>query len=64
MLPLDALERLFDELALSIDAVGTRDEGLFLTKLVLALANQLGDETLVRQQIALCRQQLAGSSPD
>ena len=64
MLSVDALERLFDELAQSIDKAGPRNEGLYLTKLVIALANQLGDERIVREQIALSLQQLpsAGDS--
>lgn len=59
MLSVDALERLFDELALTLDQVGPEKEGLFLTKLTLALANHLGDESLVRAQIELARQQLS-----
>ena len=58
MLSTDALERLFDELALAIDAAGPRNEALFLTKLTLALANQLGDEGLVREQIVLAGKHL------
>jgi len=58
VLTTEALERIFDDIALSIDAVGDRNESLFLTKLALALANQLSDETLVRAQIALARRHL------
>lgn len=40
----EANERLYDKLAEAIDAVGPDKEALLLTKLVLLLANQLGDE--------------------
>lgn len=62
MLSTESLERLFDELALAIDAAGPANEGLFLTKLALALADELGDEARVRAQIRLASQQLNGGA--
>lgn len=59
MLQVEELERLFDELAESIDAVGPAEEGLFLTKLTFLLAHRLGDASAVHEAIALARKQLA-----
>ena len=43
----EASERLYDALAEAIDRARPEDEALFLTKLVLLLANQLSDENTV-----------------
>ncbi len=59
MLSVDALERVFDQLALAIDDVGPNNEGLFLTKLAFVLANRLGNEGSVQESIALAREQLS-----
>jgi hypothetical protein len=50
-LSIDSNERLYDTLAEALDRVGPAQESLFLTKLVLLLANQLGDEAAVNEAI-------------
>ncbi|SKA69452.1 Protein of unknown function [Thiothrix eikelboomii] len=50
-LGLAELEAVYDALAAAINQVGTEQESLFLTKLVLLLANQLGDQTQIEQAI-------------
>lgn len=62
MLKTESLERLFDELALAIDAAGPDNEAQFLTRLTLALANELGDEERVRAQIRLAGRALPGAA--
>lgn len=61
MLKTESLERLFDELALAIDAAGPGNESQFLTRLTLALANELGDEERVRAQIRLAGRTVSGA---
>jgi hypothetical protein len=51
------LEGIYDELALHVDHAGDRSE-LFLAKLCLLLANQLGDKALVTSLIASASQDL------
>ncbi|GGO79214.1 hypothetical protein GCM10011348_12930 [Marinobacterium nitratireducens] len=46
------LERVYDTLAESIDAVGTEHEALFLTKLALLSAREIGDAERVQALIA------------
>jgi hypothetical protein len=50
------LEALYDELAEAIDAAGPERESVFLAKLVLCLARELGDagrvSTLIRDCLA------------
>ncbi|WP_298610426.1 DUF2783 domain-containing protein [uncultured Thiothrix sp.] len=50
-LPLTELEVVYDALAEAINQVGTEQESLFLTKLVLLLANQVGNQAQVEQAI-------------
>ncbi|MFZ1343432.1 DUF2783 domain-containing protein [Thiothrix eikelboomii] len=50
-LGLAELEAVYDALAAAINQVGTEQESLFLTKLVLLLANQIGDQTQIEQAI-------------
>ena len=47
----EANERLYDALAEAIDRAGPGNKTLFLTKLVLLLANQLGDEATVKNTL-------------
>ena len=47
----EELERIYDLVAEAIDKVGPEKEALFLSKLCLALANELGDEELVHECI-------------
>lgn len=51
-LAVSELEVVYDALAEAINQVGIEQESLFLTKLVLLLANQLGDQAQVEQAIS------------
>ena len=62
-LSVEANERLYDALALAIDAAGPEREALLLTKLALLLANEIGDEAAVNQAVALAASQLAPPPP-
>ena len=42
-MPFDDLEAAYEALALAIDAAGEKREALFLTRLALVLAHELGD---------------------
>ena len=52
-LALNELEAVYDALADALNQVSTDKESLFLTKLALLLANQLGDPAQVEQAIAM-----------
>ncbi|MEJ2760632.1 MAG: DUF2783 domain-containing protein [Gammaproteobacteria bacterium] len=52
----EELERIYDLIAEAIDAAGPEKEALFLSKLCLTLANELGDEEQVRKCIAIAGQ--------
>lgn len=56
----EELERIYDLMAEAIDAVGTDKESLFLAKLCLSLANELGDEELIRECIAIADKAITG----
>lgn len=58
-LSVEANERLYDALAQAIDAAGPEQESLFLTKLALLLANQIGDEAVVDTALAIAQAQLS-----
>ena len=49
----EANERLYDALAEAIDRAGPEKEALFLTKLVLLLANQIADEASINRALEL-----------
>lgn len=51
-LSLVELEAVYDVLAEAINQVGVEQESLFLSKLVLLLANQIGHQAPVKQAIA------------
>lgn len=55
-LQLNELEDLYDELAQALDACPENQESVFLAKLVLRLANELGDVQRVSRLIAECQQ--------
>ena len=57
-LTLNELEAVYDALAEALNQVGTEKESLFLTKLALLLANQLGDQTQVEQAITTASRDL------
>ena len=48
------LENLYDELATAIDVVGPEQESVFLAKLVLSLAQALGDAPRISALIQDC----------
>ena len=50
-MPFDDLESAYETLATAIDSAGPEREALFLTRLALALANQLGDIAAFRNAI-------------
>lgn len=49
----EANERLYDALAEAIDRAGPEKEALFLTKLALLLANQIGDDASIESALKL-----------
>ena len=49
----EANERLYDALAEAIDRAGPEGGALFLTKLVLLLANQIADEASINRALEL-----------
>lgn len=51
-LAIDANDRLYDALAAALDRAGPDLEALYLTKLVLLLANRLGDEAAVEEAMS------------
>ncbi|MFI0397595.1 MAG: DUF2783 domain-containing protein [Thiolinea sp.] len=57
-LTLNELEAVYDALAEALNQVGTEKESLFLTKLALLLANQLGDQAQVEQAITTASRDL------
>lgn len=57
-LPFDALELLYEELAAAIDAAGEENSRLFLAKLALKLAHELGDREAVADAIRTCLRDL------
>ncbi len=50
-LTIPQLETVYDKLAEAIDQAGPQQSELLLTKLCLLLAQQIGDDTLVVQQV-------------
>lgn len=53
-------ETVYETMAETIDAVGAEQREVFLAKLCLALAHELGDGGKVLELIADCRKDLAG----
>lgn len=53
-----ALEAAYDGIAEAIDATAEDKRALFLTKLVLVLANQVGEEAHILAAIAAARRDL------
>ena len=50
-MPFEDLEAAYEALATAIDSAGAEREALFLTRLALVLANQLGDITAFRNAV-------------
>jgi len=57
-LSVDDLERVYDSLAEAIDNVGPEKEALFLAKLVLILANDLGDRARILADIEMAERDI------
>lgn len=57
-LPEGAIEALFDQMATAIDGVGEAQESLFLVKLVLLMAAEIGDPDRITALIAEARNSL------
>lgn len=53
-LPFSDLENLYDELAQALDACGPERESVFLAKLVLRLAHEMGDGARISALIREC----------
>lgn len=53
-LSFEALEQLYDELAGALDEVPDGRESVFLAKLVLSMAHELGDQARVSELIRQC----------
>ena len=54
-LPFEDLEKVYDLLAAAIDGAGPEKEALFLAKLCLTLAHEIGYLTVVEQAIDLAK---------
>ena len=54
----EALERIYDQLAEAVDRAGPEKESLFLSKLWLLLAQQVGDEEIIRECIDIAGKNL------
>ncbi|NIB40793.1 DUF2783 domain-containing protein [Pseudomaricurvus alkylphenolicus] len=52
------IESIYDALAEAIDEVGEKKEPLLLAKLVLLLANRLGDQRAVMEALAIAGKDL------
>jgi len=57
-LPFEDLEKAYDLLAAAIDGAGPEKEALFLAKLCLTLAHEIGDLTTVEQAIDIAKADL------
>lgn len=57
-LAIEDLETVYDQLAEAIAEAGEAREALFLTKLALLLANELGDRMLIEAAIQSARRDL------
>ncbi len=57
-LPFEHLEHVYEYLAEAIDRAGRDNEALFLAKLALALANEVGDLDTVQRCMAMAEKDL------
>jgi Protein of unknown function (DUF2783) len=51
-MPFDALESAYETLATAIDSAGEQKEALFLTRLALLLAHEVGDIETFKKAVA------------
>jgi Protein of unknown function (DUF2783) len=61
-LSIPQLENVYDTLAEAIDQAGHGQTELFLTKLCLLLANQIGDDQLVKDRVQAALADLPGQA--
>ena len=57
-LPFDDLETAYEALATGIDAAGEKREALFLTRLALLLAHEIGDIAAFRRAVQTALEEL------
>ncbi len=57
-LPFDDLETAYEALATAIDTAGEQREALFLTRLALLLAHELGDIAAFKRAVATALEEL------
>ena len=57
-MPFDDLEAAYEALAVAIDAAGEKREALFLTRLALLLAHELGDVTAFKRAVQTALEEL------
>ena len=57
-MPFDDLEAAYETLALAIDTAGEQLEALFLTRLALVLANELGDIAAFKRAVQTALEEL------
>jgi hypothetical protein len=57
-MPFDDLEAAYEALALAIDAAGEKREALFLTRLALVLAHELGDIRVFKRAVQTALEEL------
>ena len=58
-LTFDDLEAAYEALAVAIDSAGAQRETLFLTRLALVLAHELGDVTIFRKAVQTALEDIA-----
>lgn len=57
-MPFEDLEKVYDLVATSIDEVGRDKEALFLSKLCLVLAHDIGELAVVEEAIRIARKDI------
>jgi hypothetical protein len=57
-MPFDDLEAAYESLAVAIDAAGETREALFLTRLALVLAHELGDIAVFKRAVQMALEEL------
>lgn len=58
-MPSEDFEAAYETLAMAIDSAGTEREALFLTRLALVLANELGDIVAFKEAVRTALEGLA-----
>jgi hypothetical protein len=57
-MPFDDLEAAYESLAVAIDSAGEQREALFLTRLALVLAHEIGDIATFRRAVQTALEEL------